>query len=212
MKNFAGVLDHQVQTLKDVLRHQQELRCREIVAAAERDARRAIRDNRDKLHERRLQAVREERRRRQHELQTARSRVETLKRRRAFARHEEVLQSSWPLLIDALQTRWSNPDERLAWCNMIVSEAAATLTGSDWIVEHPQDWTAADRDALVQRLQAFEVAVPEFVACDDIAAGLRIRTGTACLDGTTDGLLGARNDVEALLLAAWEDQHEALHG
>ena len=212
MTRFSGVLDRQVQTLKDALRQQQELRCREIIAGAERDAGQAIRDSRGKLRERQLQAVREERRRREHELLTARSRVETLKRRRAFARHEKILQSAWPLLVDALEERWSDAEQRHAWCDMIVSEAAVTLTGSDWVVEHPPDWTREDRDALVQRMQQLGIAVPKFIACENITTGLRIRTGTACLDGTTDGLLSTRRDVEALLLAAWERQEKGRHG
>lgn len=212
MTRFAGVLDHQLQTLKDALRRQQELRCREIIAGAERDAEQAIRDSRGKLRERQLQAVREERRRREHELLTARSRIETLKRRRAFARHERILQSTWPLLNDALEERWSNAEQRHAWCDMIVSEAAATLTGSDWVIEHPPDWTRDDRDALVQRMQQLGIAVPKFIACENITSGLRIRTGTACLDGTLGGLLSTRRDVEALLLAAWEEQEKGRHG
>ena len=212
MTHFAGVLNHQVQTLKDALRRQQELRCREIIAGAERDSEQAIRDSRGKLRERQLKAVREERQRREHELQTARSRVETLKRRRAFARHERILQSAWPLLVQALEERWSNAEQRLAWCDMIVSEAAATLMGSDWVIEHPPDWTREDRDELVQRMQRLGIAVPKFVACANMTSGLRIRTGTACLDGTLDGLLNARRDVEALLLASWERLREGHRG
>lgn len=206
MKHFAGVLNHQVQTLKQALHQQQELRCREIVTAAERAARQAIRGSRNKLHERQLQAVREERRRRAQELKTACSRIETRKRRRAFEQHEKVLQALWPLLVTALEERWSNNEQRLAWCKLIVSEAAATLSGKDWLVEHPPDWTAKDRDTLVQSLQPFGIAAPQFAASEDITSGLRIRTGSACLDGTSTGLLTERLDVEGLLLAAWEEQ------
>jgi vacuolar-type H+-ATPase subunit E/Vma4 len=212
MTRFAGVLDHQVRSLRDALRQHQERRCREIVAAAEREAKQAIRDSRGKLRERQLQAVREERRQREHDLQTTRSRVETRRRRRAFARHERILQSAWPQLIDALEERWSIAEQRRAWCNMIVSEAAATLTGPDWVIEHPPGWTREDRDAVVQRLQQLQIAAPKFVACENISSGLRIRTGSACVDGTTDGLLSARRDVEALLLAAWERHHKEHHG
>jgi len=212
MTHFAGVLHRQVQALRDALRRQQELRCREIIAGAEREAAQAIRDSRGKLRERQLKAVREERQRRAHELQTAGSRIETRKRRRAFAQHERILQSAWPLLIDALAERWSNAEQRLAWCDMIVSEAAATLTGSDWVIEHPQDWTRKDRDELVQRMQQIGIAVPKFVACETITSGLRIRTGTACLDGTPDGLLSLRGDVDALLLASWERLREGHRG
>jgi len=203
---FAGILHHQVQRLDDAIRHQQELRCREIIADADRNAKQAIRDNRSRLYERQRQALREERQHREHALLIAKSRIETAHRRRAFARHEKVLQFAWPLLLEALARRWSDPDQRRAWCDMIVTEAAATLMGPDWVVEHPPDFPVDDRDALVDRMRKLGLAVPSFIACEHIACGLRIRTATSCLDGTIDGLLAARADVEALLLAAWERQ------
>ena len=206
MTRFTGVLGHQVQRLTDALRHQQEGRCREIVATAERKARMAIRDSRRELHERERQAVSEERQRRAQELLTARSRIETVERRRAFARHEEVLQAAHPLLVAALENRWAESGARLAWCDMIITEAAATLMGSDWVIEHPANLAQVDRDAIVHRMRELNLEPPEFVACEDFTSGLRIRTSAACLDGTADGLLGAREEVEALLLAAWEQQ------
>lgn len=208
MKRFAGILHHQVQRLDDAIRHQQEMRCREIIADADRKAKQAIRDSRGRLLKHQQQAVREERQRREHELLIAKSRVETAQRRRAFARHEKVLQSAWPLLLEALALRWLDADHRRAWCDMIVTEAAATLMGTDWVIEHPADFPADDRDALLDRVHTLGLAAPSFAACKDIPSGLRIRTGTSCLDGTIDGLLGSRDDVEALLLAAWEQQAE----
>ena len=204
MTRFSGVLDRQVQRLKDTLRRQQEARCREIIATAERKAKLAIRDNRQKLHERQRQAVGEERQRRAHELLIARSRIETLERRRAFARHEKVLRDARPLLVEALDNRWADSGHRLAWCNMIVAEAAGSLKGSDWVIEHPANLAQEDRDAIARHVQQLDVESPTFAACDDITSGLRIRAGTARLDGTKNGLLSAREDVEALLLAAWE--------
>jgi vacuolar-type H+-ATPase subunit E/Vma4 len=204
MTRFAGILDHQVQRLRDALRRQQEARCREIIATAERKAKLAIRDSRQKLHERQRQAVGEERQRRAHELLIAKSRVETLERRRAFARHEEVLKDAQPLLVEALENRWSDSGQRLAWCNMIVAEAVASLMGPDWVVEHPANLAQGDRDAIANRVRQSRGESPRFVACQDITSGLRIRTTAACLDGTIAGLLGDREDVEAQLLAAWE--------
>jgi vacuolar-type H+-ATPase subunit E/Vma4 len=209
---FTGILNRQVQRLEHALRRQQEARCREIVAAAERSAKRAIRDSRHRLAERQRQAVSEERQRRAHELLTARSRIETLERRRAFAQHERVLEASWPLLIEALAERWLDADRRRAWCDMIVSEAATSLLGSDWVIEHPRNLSTRDREAIGKRVRQLRREPARFVACDDIASGLRIRAATACVDGTTAGLLSARQDVEALLLAAWEQQDEAGHG
>jgi vacuolar-type H+-ATPase subunit E/Vma4 len=209
---FAGILHHQLQRLEDALRRRQEERCREIVANAERNAKQAIRDSRRRLAERQRQAVTEERHRRANELLIARSRIETLKRHRAFTQHEEVLGASWPLLTAALEQRWSDADHRRAWCDMIVSEAAASLLASDWVVEHPVDLPGADRDAIEKRLRQLQREPARLVACDDITSGLRIRAATACVDGSTAGLLRTRQDVEALVLAAWEQQDEAGHG
>ena len=212
MTRFAGVLHHQVQRLQDALRRQQEVRCRDIVASAERQSKQAIRDSCQKLLERRRQAVNEERQRRAHELLIAKSRIETLERRRAFAQHEKVLQAAWPLLLEILEKRWSDDKQRRAWCDMIVSEASGTLMGSDWTVEHPGTLPKEDRDAIARRLQQLEGTSARFVACDDITSGLRIRVDSACVDGTTEGLLSDREGVEALLLAAWEQADGRNHG
>ena len=212
MTRFAGVLHHQVQRLQDALRHQQEARCREIIANAERQSKQAIRDSREKLLERRRQAVSEERQRRAHELLIARSRIETLERRRAFEQHERVLQAAWPLLLETLQKRWSDDAQRRDWCDMIVSEASGALMESDWTIEHPSNLAKKDRDAITRRLKRLQHTPARFVPCDDITSGLRIRVGSACVDGTAEGLLGSREDVEALLLAAWERLDGSDHG
>jgi hypothetical protein len=211
MTQFAGILSRQVQWLEDALRHRQEAHCRDIVLGAERKAKQAIRDSRQRLADRQRQAVSEERRRRAHEVLIARSRIETLERRRAFSQHEKVLEESWPRLLEALAERWSDAEQRRAWCDMIVTEAATSLLASDWVVEHPIDLATADIDAIAKRLQQLARNPVTFVACDDITSGLRIRAGSACVDGTTAGLLRSRHDVEALLLAAWEQQDETGH-
>ena len=212
MTGIASVLDRQVQRLRDALRRQQETRCREIVANAKRQSKQAIRDSREKLFERRRQALREERQHRAHELLIAKSRIETQERRRAFAQHEKVLQAAWPLLVATLEKQWADDVQRCAWCDMVVSEASGALMGTDWIVEHPVGLEKKDRDAISRRLEQLQCAPTRFVACDDITSGIRVRAASTCVDGTAEGLLGNRHDVEALLLAAWEQQDRSDHG
>lgn len=212
MTRIASVLDRQVHRLRDALRRQQEARCREIVANAERQSKQAVRDARAKLFERRRQALREERQHRAHELLIAKSRIETQERRRAFAQHEKVLQAAWPLLVATLEKQWADDVQRCAWCDMVVSEASGALMGTDWIVEHPVGLEKKDRDAISRRLEQLQCAPTRFVACDDITSGIRVRAASTCVDGTAEGLLGNRHDVEALLLAAWEQQDRSDHG
>jgi vacuolar-type H+-ATPase subunit E/Vma4 len=204
MNDFDGVLGRQVQSLTEVLRRQQEMRCREIVAAAEHRADQAIRDSRRKLFERQRQAVTIERQRRQHELLIAQSRVESQVRQRAYAEYTQVLDAARPRLVEALDARWADTDGRRNWCEMIVREATATLAPGNWTVEHPTGFSSKDRDTVSAILDACGVNAPTFHADEDISAGLRIRVGSACLDGTAAGLLVDQHAVEALVLACWE--------
>lgn len=206
MNRFDGVLDVQARALMDVLRKQQEMRCREIIAAAKQNAKQAVQQAREKLRERQRHALNEERQRRRHELLVAASRIESHARRRAFARYEKVLGDTWPRLVAALGSRWADGDGRRAWCEMIVAEAAATLGPGEWIVEHPDEWSADDRKAVEAQAARRGVPVPAFSVDTGTTAGLRIRCGSACLDGTDRGLLASREDVEALLLACWEQR------
>jgi vacuolar-type H+-ATPase subunit E/Vma4 len=206
MNRFEGVLGVQTRALVDVLRKQQETRCREIIAAAEQQAKQAVQQAREKLRKRQRDALDEERQRRQHELLVAASRIESHARRRAFARYEQVLGEAWPRLAEALGSRWADGDGRRAWCELIVTEAAATLSPGEWLVEHPDAWSADDRKAVEAQAAERGIPVPAFSDDASIAAGLRIRAGSACLDGTDRGLLASREDVEALLLACWEEQ------
>ena len=204
MNRFDGVLGVQARALVDVLRKQQEVRCREITAAAEQKAKQAVQQARDKLRERQRHAVDEERQRREHELLVAASRIESHARRRAFARYEQVLSNAWPHMAAALGSHWADSDGRRAWCELIVTEAAATLLPGEWLVEHPDAWSADDRKAVEALAAGRGIPAPAFGVDASITAGLRIRAGSACLDGTDRGLLAAREDVEALLLACWE--------
>lgn len=206
MNRFDGVLGMQVQSLVDVLRKQQELRCREIVSAAEYRATDAVKEARRKLYDRLRQTVAAERQQRRHELLVATSRVESQTRRRAFARYERIIEAAWPRLVETLAGRWKDDEGRQAWCEMVVAEAAGTLAPEGWRIEHPADWPESERDAFALRLAKHAIAASVFVADAGIVAGLRIRAGSACLDATAAGLLAARHDVEALLLAAWEQQ------
>jgi vacuolar-type H+-ATPase subunit E/Vma4 len=206
MNDFDGVLGMQVQSLVEAIRRHREQRCREIVADAEHKAKNAVREARGKLYERQRRSLQEERERRGHELHVAASRIESGARQRTHANYGRILEAAWPRLEAALARRWAAEDGRRAWCETLVADAAGALIAGDWVVEHPVGWSAEDRDAVIAMITERGIPAPEFRADETIGSGLRFRAASACLDGTAAGLLASRGDVEALLLAAWEQQ------
>ena len=188
MKHFAGVLNHQVQTLKEALHQQQELRCREIITAAERAARQAIRDSRNKLHERQLQAVREERRRRAQEQP-----------------HRDA--QAAPRLC---ATRTSTADAMAAACHgtrgaLVEQRAAPGLVQAD----RQRSRSHAFRQGLACRASAgLDRQRPRRTGAKPAAVRHRgTWDGNGNGDKTPLGFFeGSCRAVEGLLLAAWEEQ------
>jgi len=206
MNTFRGVLDLQVRSVLNALRAQQDSRCREIESAAARKAEQLLTDTRHRMRERVHRAVTEERQRRETALLDSRHRNETAGRRRVQEHYRNFLQDATPLLRAALEQRWRDETSRRSWCEMLLGEAADRLRGDRWTIEHPGDWSASDAQWLEQAFVARELPKPEFIEDGDIAAGLRVRLGPACLDATLGGLTASRHAVEARLLAAWERQ------
>lgn len=210
MNTFEGIVGRQAEALVDVLREQRERRCREIVADAERRANQLAQDSRRSARERMREAVDEERRRRQRALIEARRRVETAGRRRIQARYDELLGRAWPLLVRELERRWSTPADRAAWCELLVDEAAALFGTEGWTIVHPQPatgaWSEEDSDKLGGMLASFGVKAADYRTDSELRAGLQIRQGGARLDGSIDGLLAQRSDIEGRLLACWETE------
>ena len=156
-----------------------------------------------RLRERARQAVDEERRRRASALHAAQQRLGTQARREMQTRRSEMVQHAWPALITAMQSRWSAQASRSDWCEMLLSEAAQFLPAESWLIEHPPTWRDADTRRLTKSLRDRRLPEAKFRAASDICAGLRIRHGGVCLDGTIDGLLSRRREVQARLIAAW---------
>lgn len=204
MNTFRGILDLQVRSVLDALQAQQNSRCREIESTAARKAEQLLADTRRRVRERVHRAVTEERQRRDTALLECRHRIETGRRRRVQEHYRTFLQDAEPLLRAELEQRWRDEASRRSWCEMLLGEAADRLPGDRWTTEHPGNWSGSDTRWLEQAFAARELPTPELVEDADIAAGLRIRLGPACLDGTLDGLLANRHAADARLLAAWE--------
>jgi hypothetical protein len=204
MKAFRGILDLQVDSVLGALKAAQDRRCREIEGAVSRKAEQLLAESRDRMRKRMHKAVVEERQRRETALLDARHRIETAGRRRVQRHYREFLHAASPMLAAEMKARWRDEESRRSWCEMAIGEAADRLAGDPWTVEHPVAWSGEDTKWLLQAFTANELPKPELLEDAGIAAGLRIRLGTACLDATVAGLTADAAAVEGRLLAAWE--------
>jgi hypothetical protein len=196
--------DTQAEALLEELRRDQHERCRDLIQAAHAEAadlvRQAWRQARARMH----QAVQEERNRFALSLRKAEAQLETEARRRDQAYRMHLLAEGWGLLQDALRHRWAQPAARRLWCAAVVEQALERLLAGRWQIEHPAGWDPAELGDLARALGERAGGAPAFHARDDIQAGLRIRAGGACLDGTIRGLLVDRSDIEGRLLAEFD--------
>lgn len=109
------------------------------------------------------------------------------------------------MLPEAMVTRWRDPAHRAAWVAHVAREARLRLPPGAWRVRHPADFTEDERSALACEL----ASSLEFVAGDGIRAGLRIEAPPNAIDGTLDGILASRDDIEAQLLACVTQERRA---
>lgn len=204
MKDFEGVLALQVESIVANLRHLQEERSGRLLRQAESQAQELKRAARRRFRKHGSEAVREARARREKALRMAEHRIHAEAGDRMQARYAAVLREGWPALVAELQRRWSDSPTRRGWCDAIVARALGAFGQTAWTIEHPSSWTDADSEHLSRTLKKLDVPPATYTLDETATAGLRVRNGTACLDGTIDGLLGERTRVEGRLLAAWE--------
>ena len=105
-------------------------------------------------------------------------------------------------LDDALAARWRDETARTTWAGAAFERAAAVLPDGRWTLEHPEGPDAAWLGSLAaERLVARHGVETAPEPAGDLAAGLRIRLGGACLDASPRGLLARDGRVRARLLA-----------
>jgi hypothetical protein len=165
-----------------------------IAEAAKRSSRERLRTA--------VRAMRIERRSR---LDKAHARLQAAKRSRQQALQAAMLDEAMTALSGALEKRWHDAKDRQVWCLSLVDEAKDRLEAGQWTIEHPAGWDASADADLADALKSACGALPAFKPDLDIGAGIRIRAGDSCLDGSIDGLLARRARIEAALLALLDD-------
>lgn len=195
---------HNERALEALLRHierERDRRREEILDAAREQATELVRESLRKARARVQETIDEQRRECDSRVRAARAGEESRLRRRQHEVVRSLLDEAWPVLQTQLVRRWQRSEGRRAWLAMTLASAARHLPAGTWKIEHPGDPLPGESESPLADLyrQRSDVEL-EWVANDELEAGLRIRVNRASLDTTTAALLGQRSEAEGLLL------------
>lgn len=180
-----------------------------ILAAAHDEAASILREGVRNARSRVRETIAEQRRERESRLRTARAAEDSRLRQRGHQLVRTMLDQAGPLLERELHRRWQDAEGRQAWIAMTLDSAGRHLPDGSWTVEHPgMSLPSAGEPPLLDLASRRPEVQLEWTAREDLAAGLRIRSGVAILDTTARALLRDRARAEGLLLG-WLATHAA---
>ena len=191
--------------LLEVVSADREARCRAILAPAEAAAAGRVETGLMATRRALRQALAGEREALRARLDAALAQRDAARRQRHQRLARASAEEGWALLASALYRRWQTPESRQRWIAAVLEVAGTRLPPGGWCIRHPPGLAAAETAAMQQALAAQGVADARCEAAADIAAGIEIRVGDACLDATVDGLLADRAAVAGRLVHLWEE-------
>jgi hypothetical protein len=201
MSEPESILDAKIMNLLQVVEQQRDRKCDEHLDSANRKAHEIVatawREERERLH-REIMRLREEVRRK---LLAAEAQHQTRRRQIRQAEDQALLNHACDALREELAQRWRDASGRREWIDGLLRQAADTLLGSNWMIQHPRDWPAGERETTTRLVVQLTGEKPQFEPDERLDAGLRICSPGACVDGSLDGLLHDGTDVAAQLLA-----------
>jgi hypothetical protein len=195
-------IEQSTQALVDLVAADRARLCDEILGEAHARAQGLRADARDRARRRIRQVFEEQRARRDERLAAAEARLATERRLHAQQHLSARLRLASDALPQALQALWQEQEGRATWARTVLQAAKLRLPPGPWRLAHPVDWRTDERERALQG--AAWDATPHCEADPRITAGLRVACGGIVLDGTLEGLLADRADVEARLVRRLE--------
>lgn len=190
--------------LLGVIADDRAARCRDLLEPAEREASALLAEALAAARRQLRQALAGERERLRAERAAACARRDAALRARAQRLALLAVADGLEQLVPALQRRWAEAAARQRWVAEAFRLARQRLPAAGWCVRHPGDLAAAEAAAWLQQLAAAGITGARCEAAAEIAAGVEIRVGEACLDATLAGLIAERAPVAGRLLHLWE--------
>lgn len=158
-----------------------------------------------KVHE----AVESLRDREEREMAQEAARFETERRRRRQSGEMAALTEGLTHLEAALTGLWADKDRRELWCRNVLAVACQRLPVKKWRLEYPAGFPRDELASLTSEILAHTGIEPECSAGNSLHAGVRIHSGTACVDGSIGAMLADQQRISAkflsVLLTARED-------
>jgi hypothetical protein len=205
-----SIVQAQTDALLRRLSRDQESQCRRTREAAEQQARSIVARAWEEARARLRQAVEEERRAVDKAIADRKAALETVQRHGQQAVLRELMDAAWIELPAVLEAVWNDDERRRRWCTAACDVAASSLhSGTRFVVEMDAATPQQDVDRVRAALRERAGDEVEVRAVPALGAGLRIRSGRACVDATVPGLLASRERVESELLAELERLAEA---
>jgi len=183
----------------------------QILDAARAEADRVVHAARKKARLRVRVEVERLRRDQQEALRREEARLDT--QRRIFRQREAsaIIEAGLPALRDALAALWADAETRQGWITALVARADAQFGQGKWCAECGEGWGDDETDSLIAAVQGASGQRPDIRTDPDIRSGLRLRSGSAVIDGTLAALMGNPKTTGAALLAAIEEIKENGH-
>ena len=205
MSTPDSIVQAQSESLLRRLAREQEQHCRRARDAAQEQARSIVARAWEEARVRLRQAVEEERRAVDKALADRRAALDTGRRQGEQSVLRELMDAAWVELPGVLEAAWQRPEQRRAWCTAACELAARALArGSAFVVEVDATLEPAALEPVLAALRERVGGSVEARAIPALGAGLRIRSGRACVDATVPGLVASRERVESELLAELE--------
>lgn len=180
-----------------------------VLAVANEQAEAITREARRKATLQVHEAVKGLRDREEREMAQEAARFETERRQRRQGEEKEALAEGLTHLEAALTALWKEKDSRGLWCRNVLAVACQRLPVKEWWLEYPATLPPEELANLAGEILAHTDIEPECTVGNGLDAGVRIHSGTACVDGSIAAVLAdaQRNSAEflSLLLTTRED-------
>jgi hypothetical protein len=189
-------LESQTQALLDLVEADRARQVAAILGDAQRRAAALHTQAHADARKRMREAFAQQRALQRERIAAAQARLATQRRLHEQQRTAALLQRAWERLPGELLQRWRDPAARAIWVAKVIAAANARMPRVTWHIVHAPDWPAAEQQALPSAPGAEPVFEPD----PYIRAGLKIAAAGNLIDGTLDGLLADRGELESRLL------------